>query len=219
MATQKQRGHFFRLWAAARAEVCEGFGLSSRVKDEERDGRHRWIRQHTAGRTEDINAVRPGNEFSRLMLQTALAAGDYREAAYWELDVAKRWRWFMENLVRQLGEIARKPAAWEYVQGIFAHLRLPASWQDIPEGDLENVWKMLDTHRRRLLTRDHGWQGLRKSDRDPLGFFAEASYVHNADGELGILWLDKSRPSSETAEAWTEESGETQERVYQEVPA
>ena len=190
MASDKQRNQFFRLWAVARAEICERYDLCALVKDQEREARHKWVMECTK-RTEDINAVRPGNEYSRLMLQTAIAAGDYREAAFWELDVAKRWRWFMENLVRQLGEIARKPAAWEYVQGIFAHLRLPRSWQDIPEGELEKIWQMLDTHRRRLLKRDHGWEGLRKSDTDPLGFFPEAEYVYGADGKLGLRWPEK----------------------------
>lgn len=191
MATDKQRVRFFRLWASARAEVCEGFGLCCRVSTDEREARHRWIRRHTGDRTDNINAVRPGAEFSRLMLQTALAAGDYREAAYWELDAAKRWTFFMRNLVRQLGEITRTPHPWGYVQSIFAHLRLPADWQDIPEAELDHVWQMLDTHRRRLLKQEHGWKGLRRSDRDPLGFFPEAQYFYGACGEpdrLGIKW-------------------------------
>lgn len=215
MASAKQRNQFFRVWATAKKEICERYDLCSFVKDNEREARHRWVKECT-GRTENINAVRPGNEFSRLMLATAVAADDYREAAYWELDVAKRWRWFMENLVRQLGEIARKPAAWEYVQGIFAHMRLPSTWQDIPEGDLEKVWQMLDTHRRRLLTRDHGWMGLRKSDRDPLAFFPEAEYLYIEGDRLGIRW-----PAAESCRALeiTEEIGDTQERVYQEVRA
>ncbi len=219
MATPKQRNQFFRLWGKARAEICERYDLCAVIHDQERDARHRWIRQHTGGRTENINAVKPGNEYSRLMLQTALAAGDYEAAGYWELDISKRWKWMMEHLVRQLGEIARQPLPWAYVQGIFAHMRFPSNWQDIPEGELEKVWQMLDTHRRRLLKRDHGWQGLRQSDRDPLGFFPEAQYVYSAAGELGIRWLDSSRPSAESADAWTEDSGKKQERVYEEVTA
>lgn len=200
MATIKQRAQFFRLWAKARADVCEQYGLVCRISSEERQARHRWIREKT-GSTENINAVRPGNEFSRLMLETAMAACDFREAAYWEMDVAKRWRWFMRHLVRQIGEITRRPAAWEYVQGIFGHLGLPASWEDIPTQELEKVWQMLDTHRRRLLKRDHGWQGLRASDRDPLGFLANAQYVYGADGKLGFGWLDaNSRADAEAAE-------------------
>ena len=192
MASDKQRIRFFRLWSGAKAEVCERYGLCALVKDGEREARHKWVMECT-GRTENIGAVRPGNEFSRLMLRTALAAGDYREAAFWELDVAKRWRWFMGNLVRQLGEIARTGLPWEYVQGIFAHMRLPRSWQDIPEGELEKVWQMLDTHRRRLLKRDHGWKGLRREGANPLGFFPEAEYCYRGDGRLGIRWPEKVR--------------------------
>jgi hypothetical protein len=177
---------FFRLWGVARDEVCGRYNLSALIRTDEREARHRWLRECTDGRTDNINAVRPGAEFGRVMLATAIEAGDFEEAARWELDTAKRWRWFMENLVRQIGEITGEPRPWAYVQGIFAHLGRLSEWQDIPEGDLQAVWQILDTHRRRILKRDHFWMGLRKSDADPLAFFPEAEYFFRADGRLGI---------------------------------
>ena len=109
--------------------------------------------------------------------------------------VAKHWRWFMESLIRQLGEITRQPVPWEYVQGIFAHLRLPATWLDIPEADLENVWKMLDTHRRRILRRDHGWLGLRDGGKFPLTFDPAATYAYDTAGALTVATAGKAVPS------------------------
>ena len=88
MASDKQRNQFFRVWAHACAEICERYDLCALVKDQEREARHKWVMECTK-RTENINAVRPGNEFSRLMLQTAVAAGDYREAAFWERTITK----------------------------------------------------------------------------------------------------------------------------------
>jgi len=184
MATDKQRSQFFKLWARAKPDVCAAFGADGAAG--EREARHGWIRECTDGRTEDINAVRPGAEYSRLMLRTAEAAGDYREAAYWVMDAAKRWRWLSGQMLRQLGEITQTETPWEYAQGVLAHMRLPRTWEDVPERDLEALFQALDTHRRRILKRDHGWEGLRKSDTDPLSFYPEASYFRRADGRLGI---------------------------------
>lgn len=221
MATVPQRTAFFRLWNAARAEVLADYGLIPAGAAQERDARHRWISEQTRGRTGSINAVRPGAEFARLMTATAQAAGDFAAAAYWSMDAAKRWRHMLGHLVRQLGEISLIPSGWEYVQGIFAHMSLPASWEDVPERDLESVFQMLDTHRRRLLKRDHGWQGLRKSDTDPLGFFERASYVYRPTGELTMCWLEEgSRGAAEGAESFTADSHDrVTRRVYEEVPA
>jgi len=47
---------------------------------DEESARHAWIRRHT-GYTDSINAVRPGADFGRLMLETALVADDYEAVA------------------------------------------------------------------------------------------------------------------------------------------
>lgn len=184
MATNVQRVQFFRLWGRAKASICEGYGLNPYIKEEERAARHKWIASNGGPRSGSINAVRAGKAYARLMLRTAVAAEDFTAAAYWEQDLARRWAWFMGALVRQLGEIAREPKPWAYVQGIFAHLHLPPRWEDIPEAELEHIWMMLDTHRRRLLKRDHGWVGTREGGGETLAFVAEAEYAYTRDGRL-----------------------------------
>ena len=193
MATPKQRTAFFVLWAQASRAVCRRYDLRADRHDEEREARHLYLR-HVTG-CESINDVKPGLQFSRLMLTLAVDAENHTEAAYWEEAIAKHWRWFMESLVRQLGEIARQPVPWEYVQGIFAHLKLPKSWQDIPEAELEKVWQMLDTHRRRVLRRDHGWLGLRDGGKFPLTFDPGASYSYGGDGKLTMETAGKAVPA------------------------
>ena len=109
-----------------------------------------WIRRHI-GYTDSINAVKPGADFGRLMLEAAIIADDYAAVAKWSMDVANRWRHLIGEQLRRIGEITGEGKPWAYACGIFKHLGLPASWEDIPEDRLADVFKMLDTHRRRLI--------------------------------------------------------------------
>ena len=75
LLTKNQRIAFFKLWKGARREVMAQTGAA-----DEESARHAWIRRHT-GYTDSINAVRPGADFGRLMLETALVADDYEAVA------------------------------------------------------------------------------------------------------------------------------------------
>ena len=85
------------------------------------------------------------------MLETAIIADDYAAVAKWSMDGANRWRHLIGEQLRRIGEITGEAKPWAYTCGIFKHLGLPASWEDIPEDRLADVFKMLDTHRRRLI--------------------------------------------------------------------
>ena len=145
MATKNQRIAFFKLWKGARREVMAQTGA-----EDEESARHAWIRRHT-GYTDSINAVRPGADFGRLMLETALVADDYEAVAKWSMDTANRWRHLIGEQLLMLTEITGEAKSWEYVRGILKSQNLPESWEDIPEDRLREVFMMLDTHRRRLL--------------------------------------------------------------------
>jgi hypothetical protein len=141
MATKNQRIAFFNLWSGAKREVRILVGAA-----DDESARHAWIHRHT-GYTDSINAVKPGADFGRLMLETALIADDYEAVSKWSVDEANRWSYLIGEQLRQLGGITGEAKPWAYACGIFAHLRLPASWEDIPEDRLAEVFKMLDTHR------------------------------------------------------------------------
>lgn len=186
MASKKQRILFFKLWARARRDICAGYGLDMSDSKEERAARHRWISECT-GATCNINAVGGGSDFAKLMMRTAEAAGDFQEASYWCTDEARRSHHMMTHLIRQIGEITGEDHPWEYIQGIFKRMKLPDNWMDIPERDLVAVSQALDTYRRRILRRDHGWRGLRIDSR-PLAFDTSITYVRLDDGTLGCYW-------------------------------
>lgn len=163
--TAAQAAMFWRLYASAEREA-----LPPSASRAERDAfRHDLITKATG--QPSIKEVSRTTGFERLMLETATIAGDYEEASRWVNGSERRYAFMIGECARQIGEIANVEHGWEYVRGVLKQAGLPASWEDIPETLLASTFKMLDTHRRRMLKRDHLW------DTD-LGFVPERSYVH-----------------------------------------
>jgi hypothetical protein len=163
--TAAQLAMFWRLYAAAEREVLP----PSASRAEREEFRHDLIT--TATGQPSLKEVDRTQGFERLMLETATRAGDYEEASRWVNGSERRYVFMISECARQIGEIADVQHGWEYVRGVFKQAGLPASWEDIPEGLLASTFKMLDTHRRRMLKRDFLW------DTD-LGFVPDRSYVH-----------------------------------------
>ena len=69
---------------------------------DDESARHAWICRHT-GYTDSINAVKPGADFGRLMLETAIIADDYAAVAKWSMDGANRWRHLIGEQLRRIG--------------------------------------------------------------------------------------------------------------------
>jgi hypothetical protein len=181
MLTPGQIAKFWRLWARAEAEV-----LPASATRAERDAiRHSTILGAT-GKT-SLKLVGRTDEFERLMLATAQMAGDYQEASYWCVGEERRLAHMVAECARQIGEIAGVPHGWEYCRATLHQAGLPESWQDLPSSLLGATFAMIDTHRRRLLTRDWHWAG--SADGQPLGFDPSIRYECLLGG-LRITHLD-----------------------------
>lgn len=163
--TAAQAAKFWRVYAQAEREALP----PSATRAERQDFRHALI--HKATGKYSIKDVDRTKGFEKLMLETATIAGDYEEAARWINGSERRYVYMIGECARQIGEIAAVPHGWTYCQATFKQAGLPSSWEDIPEGLLASTFKMLDTHRRRLLKRDYYWE-------TDLGFFPDRSYVH-----------------------------------------
>lgn len=165
----KQQAAFWRLWARAEAEE-----LPATATRQERDTARRGVIFRACGKDslKDVNAT---GDFDKLMYDVALLAGDYQALTYWVNAKERRTAHMISQCARQIGEIVGEPKGWEYCQAVFVQARLPPSWMDIPDGLLFSTFEMLDTHRRRLLKRDHGWTGER--DGTPLGFNPARIYI------------------------------------------
>lgn len=167
--TAKQQAMFWSLWAKAEREE-----LPSTATRQERDTARRGVMFRACGKI-SLKDVTPTGDFDKLMYTVATLAGDYQAMAYWCNAAERRTAHMIGSCARQIGEIAGVPRGWEYCRALFVQAGLPPAWMDIPDGLLFATFKMLDTHRRRMLKRDHGWRGERSGQ--PLGFNPDRIYI------------------------------------------
>lgn len=179
MLSPKQQAMFWSLWAKAEAEE-----LPATATRQERDVARRGVMFRACGKI-SLKDVNPTRDFDRLMYEVATMSGDYKQMAYWCQAKERRTAHMIGECARQIGEIAGQSRGWEYCRAIFFQAALPERWEDIPEGCLFSVFQMVDTHRRRMLKRDHGWRGERAGQ--PLGFNPARIYTRHA---LGLAYYD-----------------------------
>jgi len=164
LLSKRQVARFWKLWSAAEREA-----LPPSATREERDAFRREVIFKATGK-QSLRDVGAGKGFDALMLEAAALAGDYGEAAYWGNGAERRYAEMMRVCARQIGEIAGisngqhgmtnvqvgcaaddAARSWEYCRGVMKQAGLPERWEDVPEALLASTFKMLDTHRRRLL--------------------------------------------------------------------
>ena len=166
--TSKQVAKFWRLWGQAEAEV-----MPHGADRDQRDAYRRSVILSSCGKN-SLRDVNKTDDFDRLMYAVASLAGDYQEMSYWCIAGERRSVHMIGACARQIGEIVSGPKGWVYCQATFKQANLPDQWMDIPDTLLVSVFQMLDTHRRRMLKRDHGWRGSRTGE--PLGFSPDRIY-------------------------------------------
>ena len=160
---------FWSLWAKVEAEVLP----RTATRFERESFRRSTIEQ--ACNVKSLTLVNRTTDFDALMMAAATMANDYDAMAHFCVSGERRTYHMIGECARQIGEIAGEPKGWPYCQAVFAQAGLPPSWLDIPDRLLCSTFRMLDTHRRRMLRRDHGWAGAHKGQ--PLGFNPTRSYA------------------------------------------
>ena len=136
--------------------------------------------------------VDPGDGYDRVMLRLAIDGGDWGAAERFGSGAERRMARLVETVARQVVELKAIEGEWGgegavtrdqavgYVVGCLRQAMMPVAakggdwWLDVTGSMAFQVFKMLDTHRRRLLRRV-GYRG-------PLTFDAGASY--EADGAV-----------------------------------
>jgi len=164
MATQQQMIKFFKVWGKAKRTVCEELKLDPNDSKAVERARHIWIEKHTGNPS--LKTCAPVGQYDRLMLATAIAAEDFELAAHFSIADENRIRHLTEQCLRQIGELQGITLPWEYVRNIYKHIDWPTDWMDIPAKELFDVFKMLDTHRRRILRNAYGQTADVKFDPD-----------------------------------------------------
>jgi hypothetical protein len=178
--TPEQQKTFWAIWRKCDAE------LDPQTTAEQRTEYRRAQIVAACGKS-SLRLVNRSTDFDQLMAHCAALCGDYEEAARWAGSAEHRMAWMVAMQARQIAEIAGVPHGWEYCRKIFAQMRLPEHYEDMTGGMLMSAFQALDTHRRRVLRRDHGW-GMRGSGR-PLGFSPNRRYF-TEPGKRTICWAD-----------------------------
>lgn len=174
--SSKQQSMFWAIWAKAESEE-----IPASATRKERDTARRDVIMNACGKR-SLKDVNPTGDFDSLMYSVATLAGDYDAMSYWVIAGERRTAHMIGNCARQIGEIVGDPKGWEYCRLVLEQAQFPLDWMDIPEHLLSATFKMLDTHRRRILKRDYRWQGVRYGQ--PLGFNPLRNYIRTG-AEVG----------------------------------
>lgn len=172
--TKAQLKVFFR--AVARA--ASALGLVGR--DEVEEYRHAVMSEEVG--VKHARDIDPCGGFDRVMYRLATDAGDWSAASRYATGEERRMVHLVEQCARQVVElkacddepavmfaneaIDARAASLQYVVGVMRQAGYPVYaadagdwWLDISGGMAFQVFRMLDTHRRRIL-RQYGWRPL-----------------------------------------------------------
>lgn len=153
--TKPQAAAFWRLFSAA----CR----RNAVLPAQRDAyRHRLLRE-TLG-VSHMSQIDRTEGFDRIMARLALEAGDDAAAAHYAVGSDRRRAALVADCATQVLQLAMADAPGAdplpYIAGILAQANLAPPrrigadyWLDLPPRSLAALFQMLDTHRRRLLSR------------------------------------------------------------------
>lgn len=171
--TARQRACF---WEAHKA-ACIEMELSTR---EERESYRKLVMREECGKVHLAELSRTG-DYDRVMERFAKDAGDWLPAAKFAVADEARQAALIRICCAQVMQLKGCPAGSvagaEYLAGIVEQARIPCGrdvrdssfWLDVAPGSLATLFRILDTHRRRLLRR--------VGPNAPLSFDANAIYT------------------------------------------
>lgn len=159
--TLKQTALYWRTFSAA----CSSLGIAT--TEERQAYRYRVLEEEA--HVQSTKQLDSTGGFDAVMARMYADAGDYLAAANYATGDDRRWIGMVRDCAIQvllLSGSAGKPSA--YIDGILLQSRLASSrvgsdgdvLLDISPGAILDVFKMLDTHRRRLLRRAGVKHGL-----------------------------------------------------------
>ncbi len=147
--TKPQLAAYWRSAAAAAREVGEALETY----------RKRVMREECAASS--VKELNRTGDFDKVMARFAVDAGDYAAAGHYVTSDARRLavlvRVCCAQVMQLMGEPEGSTAAADYLAGIVRQAHLPCGtadgcfWLDCPPDSLLSLFRMLDTHRRRLL--------------------------------------------------------------------
>ena len=181
--TAKQRACF---WEAHKA-ACIELELATR---DERETYRKLVMREECGKAH-VSELSRTADFDRVMARFARDAGDYEAAAKFAVADEARQAALIRICLAQLMQLKGCPAGSadgaEYLAGIVEQAQIPCGrdvrdssfWLDCNPRHLATLFRILDTHRRRMLRR--------LSAVAPLGFDAGVVYALKPSGDGVII--------------------------------
>ena len=180
--TAKQTAAFWRAFSAS----CSAQGLPTEAKEPYR----KKLMMELCG-VEHMAQLNRTAHYDKLMLRLAIDGEDYELAARYSIGDERRLAKMVEVTAMQLLQCQGTDMATAaiYVAGIVKQAGFPVRqdgptyWLDLSAGQIHSLFIMLDTHRRRLLTRA-GWDRRLKFN---MGSF----YGRHPDGTIELIHLNQ----------------------------
>lgn len=147
--------------------ACDARGLTVQA---DKDAYRRRIMMEEASASH-LGEVSNTHGYEALMARLAADAGDYQDATRYAGGDDRRMAYMVDDCARQVFELSGKTESERlaYIRGILEQSGLVRQtaivnafwWLDYPDTTLDRIFKMLDTHRRRLLHRRSAATGTR----------------------------------------------------------
>ena len=161
--TPKQIRQFWPAFARA----CDALGLTT--SDDKSAYRRRIMMEEASAN--HLAEVSNTHGYEALMARLAADAGDYDDATRYAGGDDRRMAYMVDDCARQVFELSGKTESERlaYIRAILEQSGLVRQtaivnvfwWLDYPDTTLDCIFKMLDTHRRRLLHRRSASTGAR----------------------------------------------------------
>ena len=161
--TPKQMRQFWPAFARA----CDALGLTT--SDDKSAYRRRIMMEEASAN--HLAEVSNTHGYEALMARLAADAGDYEDASRYAGGDDRRMAYMVDDCARQVFELSGKTESERlaYIRAILEQSGLVRQtaivnvfwWLDYPDTTLDRIFRMLDTHRRRLLHRRSAATGTR----------------------------------------------------------
>ena len=196
--TPAQRSAFFRALASAAAEL--GYDTTA-----DREAYRKAVMREETGK-EHLAELSRTVDFDAVMRRFAADAGDYEAASRFGVADDARKAMLVRVCCRQVLQLegceAGTAAAADYLEGIVKQARIACGrnlrddsfWMDVNPAHLLTLFRILDTHRRRLLRRSLDF----RTARDFLKFEPGVEYARLPSGGISIRYTTPEEDNSIT---------------------
>lgn len=185
--TPTQIRAFWRAFSGA----CQTLGLAEKNEREE----YRKMVLFDETQKEHLATLNRTTDYDRVMARLYSDSGDWQMASKYGVGDSHRLAVMIKICCLQIMQLKGVPvgstAATDYLEGILSQAKIPCGvhtadssfWMDLPHDSIKTVFMIVDTYRRRLLSRH-----LREGNRSFISFDTSVVYIPSDDGRITLRY-------------------------------